>query len=70
VSLLRREPLEVDVDLQLDVLAHRADAVRRLVLAQEVLLATLEKPGTDDMIIIFSLKFGKKVTFCTENMYC
>ena len=45
VSLLRREPLKVDVDLKLDVLADRVDPVRWLVLAEKILLATFEKPG-------------------------
>ena len=39
VPLLGREALKVDVDLQLHVLPHRPDALRRLVLAQKVLLA-------------------------------
>ena len=33
VAVLRREPLQVDAHLQLDVLPHRGDARRRLVLA-------------------------------------
>ena len=45
MSLLRREPLKVDVDLKLDVLADGVDPVGWLVLAQKILLATFEKPG-------------------------
>ena len=44
VALLRGEALQVQPDLQLHVLAHRAHALGRLVLAEEVLLAPLEEP--------------------------
>ena len=44
MSLLGRELLQVDSDLQLDVLADGLDALWRLVLAEKVLFTALEEP--------------------------
>jgi hypothetical protein len=44
VSLLWRESLEINVDLKLNVMADRMDAIRRLIFAQKIFFASLEKP--------------------------